>query len=247
MKKAMLVLSIIGTIGFIVLQLGNRTTVADAEKELQTLASVLQDEDILINDWSLHAREQLEIENHEQVLSSLNELKLALPNWEWTVTKDSQQWKAQAINNTPHYQENISIISTLTNHHAAAYVMYEVKGQSWNDHVESFLNKQVESRLFDIFRGNVTTFSCIKGEISDKIDTAISSDANRFLSAFQAHKIEALEEESFISVSASSPMFSASIGSNYKDMNLQLGLRKTEGLGGKTTIVVGTPIITIEY
>ena len=29
-------------------------------------------------------------------------------------------------------------------------------------------------------------------------------------------------------------------------MNLQLGVRK-QGLGAKTTIVVGTPIITIEY
>ena len=29
-------------------------------------------------------------------------------------------------------------------------------------------------------------------------------------------------------------------------MNLQLGLRK-QGMGGKTTLVVGTPIITIEY
>ena len=31
-----------------------------------------------------------------------------------------------------------------------------------------------------------------------------------------------------------------------KNMNLQIGIR-SEGLGAKTTIVVGTPIITIEY
>ena len=60
MKKISLVLSIFGIIGFIVLQAGNITTIADADQEILTLASVLQDEDILITGWSLYARESLE-------------------------------------------------------------------------------------------------------------------------------------------------------------------------------------------
>jgi len=49
-----------------------------------------------------------------------------------------------------------------------------------------------------------------------------------------------------MSVSANSPMFTGSIENQRDNMNLQIGIR-SERLGGKTTIVVGTPIITIEY
>ena len=49
-----------------------------------------------------------------------------------------------------------------------------------------------------------------------------------------------------MSVSAYSPLFSDSIENKKDNMNLQIGIR-SEGMGGKTAIVVGTPIITIEY
>ena len=83
----------------------------------------------------------------------------------------------------------------------------------------------------------------MKGSISDKIDMALPTVANDLLKSFDGKKIEALKEETFMSVSANSPMFSDSIA---RDMNLQIGIR-SEGLGAKTTVVVGTPIITIEY
>jgi hypothetical protein len=41
-------------------------------------------------------------------------------------------------------------------------------------------------------------------------------------------------------------LFTGSIENQRDNMNLQIGIR-SERLGGKTTIVVGTPIITIEY
>ncbi|HVH96580.1 MAG TPA: YwmB family TATA-box binding protein, partial [Bacillus sp. (in: firmicutes)] len=45
---------------------------------------------------------------------------------------------------------------------------------------------------------------------------------------------------------AYSPLFGETIQTMTDEINLQLGVRK-QGLGGKTTIVVGTPIITVEY
>jgi hypothetical protein len=110
--------------------------------------------------------------------------------------------------------------------------------------METFFTKdQVKNRLSNIFRGNPTIFSGMKGSISDKMDKAVPTIASDLMEIFDAKEIEALKEDNFMSVSANSPMFSDSIG---RDMNLQIGIR-SEGLGGKTTIVVGTPIITIEY
>jgi hypothetical protein len=75
------------------------------------------------------------------------------------------------------------------------------------------------------------------------MDKAVPTIASDLMEIFDAKEIEALKEDNFMSVSANSPVFSDSIA---RGMNLQIGIR-SEGLGAKTTIVVGTPIITIEY
>lgn len=247
MKKLSFILSIFGIIGFIVLQAGNKTTVADAEQEIQTLASVLQDEDILITGWSLYARESLEnVNGQEDVKVLVEDLKAKLPNWTWTGGDGSNHGEIIAVSKSSRLQEKIKIISTDTNGQVHTYILYEVRGQSWNKNTEAFLSKNLPSRIFDIFRGNATTFSCIEGVINDKINSALPVYKSKLLKAFNAKEIEGLEEDSFISTSAFSPLFDKSLSSEH-DMNMQLGLRKTDRLGGKTTLVVGTPIITIEY
>lgn len=247
MKKISFVLSFFGIIGFIVLQAGNITTVADAEQEILTLASVLQNEDILITGWSLYARESLEnVSDQEDAKGLVKDLKAKLPNWTWTVGNDSNHGEIIATSKSSGLQEKIKIISTDTNGRLHTYIMYEVRGHSWNKDTEAFLNENLPSRIFDIFRGNARTFSCIEGEINDKIKSTLSAYKSELLKAFDAKVIEGLEEESFISVSAVSPLFDKSLSSEH-DMNMQLGLRKTDRMGAKTTLVVGTPIITIEY
>jgi TATA-box binding len=75
---------------------------------------------------------------------------------------------------------------------------------------------------------------------------SVSEYVKPLLQAFQAQEIESLKEDSFISTTAYSPLFGETIQTMTDEINLQLGVRK-QGLGGKTTIVVGTPIITVEY
>lgn len=247
MKKISFILSIFGIIGFIVLQAGNKTTVADAKQELVTIASVYNNENILITGWSLYARESLEkISDQKDARSLAKEMQTKLPDWIWTSSTDSDHGEIIATSTTAGVQEKIKIISTDINGRPNTYILYEVRGQSWNKDTETFLNDALPSRLFDIFRGNTRTFSCIEGEINDKIKSALPVYKSELLEAFDAKEIEGLEEESFISVSAYSPLFDKSLSSEH-DMNMQLGLRKTDRLGAKTTLVVGTPIITIEY
>jgi hypothetical protein len=247
MKKSMFILSIFGIIGFIVLQAGNKTTVADAEHEILTLASVLQDENILITGWSLYARETLvKVDGQEGVNVLVDDLKAKLPNWTWNEGNDSNHGEIIAVLASSGIEEKIKIISTDTNGRLHTYIMYEVRGQSWNKNTKIFLSNNLPGRLIDIFRGNAATFSCIEGEFNDKIKSALPVYKTKLLKAFQAEEVEGLEEESFISTSAVSPLFDNSL-SNDHEMNMQLGLRKTDRLGAKTTLVVGTPIITIEY
>ena len=70
---------------------------------------------------------------------------------------------------------------------------------------------------------------------------------HRLLQAFQAKEMEIVKrEDSFIDNSLFTIVLEDDSNGETEEMNLQLGLRK-QGMGGKTTIVVGTPIITIEY
>lgn len=247
MKRISLIISIFGIIGFIVLQAGNKTTVADARQDLHTLASRLQDEHILIKKWSLYSRETLEsVKSEEDRENLVEEIKDKFSSWSWTETKNEEQHIVTATDVSSHFNESIKIISSGSNGQNHTYILYEVKGDSWDKRSESFLDEDLPARLADIFQSSPETFSCVEGVIGDKMDEALPIYMNGLLKAFDATEIEALEEETFMSTSAYSPLFAGHLSKDH-DMNLQLGLRKPDGMGGKTTIVVGTPIITIEY
>ncbi|HWO98815.1 MAG TPA: YwmB family TATA-box binding protein, partial [Bacillus sp. (in: firmicutes)] len=68
----------------------------------------------------------------------------------------------------------------------------------------------------------------------------------QLLNEFRAEPRESLVEESFVSMSAYTEMWEEALPTEQHRMNLQIGMRKM-GMGGETTLVVGTPIITSEY
>lgn len=247
MKNKSLYLTIIIIIGFFVFQIGNKTSIAKFEQDLLTLVSVLQDEHILITEWSLYSRETLEDLTTEQERQQfVADLQKELPDWSWSEKQEADQYIITATPLSSNYTEEIKIVTTETMGQFLTYVMYEVKGQKWDQQSEAFVSNEWQNRLLDIFTGKASTFSCVKGEFSDKMDEALPIYMNGLLESFNAKEIEALEEDNFVSTSAFSPLFSGTISKDH-DMNLQLGLRKPDGMGGNTTLVVGTPIITIEY
>jgi hypothetical protein len=216
-----------------------------AAKELDVLKliSIFKNEDILLKEWSLYAREHLvSLKSEKEVQEYAEKLQQKFPNWQWTVTDTSHKWEITAVSPTSkHHREKLQLMATHTKQTVDAYIIYRVSGKK---DAESFLTTvQFKKRLADIFRGKPTLFSCIKGDTSDTIGP---QTVNNLLSIFNAKEIEALKEETFMSVSAHSPLFAEPIQNKKNNMNLQIGVRQN-GLGEKTTIVVGTPIITIEY
>ncbi|MFE8701830.1 YwmB family TATA-box binding protein [Cytobacillus sp. FJAT-54145] len=248
MKKTGLALLLIGITCFMMITTGNKTTIAKGELDLLKIASVLHDEDILINGWSLHAREKLEdFQTLEEVKNYGFSLKEKFPNWTWDEESESDMWNLSAEHVTKEGRtETIQLLSTHTKSNPQTYIIYEAKGKIFNEETEHFLEKQLSEKFSVIFRQDATIFSCIKGEFNDNINESLPLTVKNLLKAFKAKEIEALNEETFVSTSAYSPLFAESITTNEQDMNLQLGVRK-QGLGARTTLVVGTPIITIEY
>jgi hypothetical protein len=243
--KVLFSISLLVMIGLIAV-LGSRLTAASSEPDLVKIADAFQTEDILLEEWSYYAREHLvDLTTQKEVQEYVKELKQKFPDWDWSTSQTSEKWEVTAVSPTSkHHTEMLQIMATHTKQPVNAYIVYRVSGNEWNKEMESFFTKdQVKNRLSDIFRGNPTVFSGMKGSISDKMDKAVPTITSDLMEMFDAKEIEALKEDNFMSVSANSPIFSDSIA---RDMNLQIGIR-SEGLGAKTTIVVGTPIITIEY
>ncbi|WP_071460957.1 YwmB family TATA-box binding protein [Bacillus massilinigeriensis] len=243
MRKILLSISIFAMIGFTVFQAGNRTTVAQSGQELSMMASVLEDEHIMINGWSLYARENMEdVKTNEDFARVVSGLKEKFPGWTWK----EEGVAVTAKLNSSGRSERIKIIPTDMKGKVHTYIMYEVRGHSWDAQAENFVETKVNGRIFDIFRENAKVFACVKGETNDKMNKSLPILKNEMLKAFKAGELEGLDEKTFLSASAFSPLFDTSLTHEHK-MNLQLGLRKTNDMGGKTTVVVGTPIITIEY
>lgn len=251
MKQHINKVVILVIISFILMQFGNGTTEATNPQEtsdLITLAQRLQGEEIEVDEWTIHAREKLtSVKQPKDLEEYVSTLKKQFPKWDWTESSNATHWEATALSpNRSTHQESIKIVSTHTKQSTQAYVIYEINGKAWTEHTDEFLKTGLSSTFSNIFRKRPVIFSCIKAEIDDKMVSTLSATKNGLLTAFNAKEIESLTEDSFISVSASSPLFAESLKRNQESMNIQLALR-TQGMGAKTTLVVGTPIITIEY
>ncbi|WP_066248583.1 YwmB family TATA-box binding protein [Neobacillus drentensis] len=257
-RNSQILLSVITIISLILVVIGNQTTEANSggirsifqnEMDLTKMGSILQAENILLDEWTFYAREHLNgMKSEKEVKEYAKMLQAKFPDWEWSVNNTSQRWEVTAISPTSkHHSEKLQLMATHTKQPVNAYIVYSISGKEWNKSSEAFFTtSDFKTRLSDIFRGNPTIFSCMKGTVGDKMDKALPKTAKHLLTVFKAKEIEALKEETFMSVSANSPLFTGSIENQRDNMNLQIGIR-SEGLGGKTTIVVGTPIITIEY
>lgn len=237
MKKFLYGLFSLTVLSFIIFNIASAK--GQSETDIEKMASILQRENIFINQWSLYARQKLEGSGEEQKRS----LEKQFPDVSWNISQDEEQWEAEAVfANREDVQESIRILST----GRESFLVYEAKGEGWSGETVQFLQEKIYPTIFDIFHKNVTIFSCLMGEFGGKLNESLGTNVNELLKAFDAREIERLEESSFISATAYTPQLNGIIQGISADMNLQVGLRE-EGLGGKTTIVVGTPIITIEY
>lgn len=241
-KRESILWVIIVVLGF-TFMIGNIKTVANEELDLYKLVAIFQEEQMEKIEWSLYAREQVQaiqtFEDFQQYKQNVEEI---IGSIHWEQEQDHEHIKAVG---TFGKKEKIQLTATHKNGQLQTYIIYEVNGSSWTKESKVAIGKFRE-KAQQLFHGKATYFSCIKGEFSDKMDKVLSKRAKSVLKTLKANEVESLKEETFISISAFSPLFSQQIETKNGKLNLQIALR-SEGLGASTTLVVGTPIITIEY
>ncbi|WP_071393307.1 YwmB family TATA-box binding protein [Bacillus tuaregi] len=242
MKKILYVVVALSAVGMILLNMASAK--GKEELDLFKMAEVLEGEKIDINKWTLHARKSLE---NVQAQEKMKELSSEYSDMNWEISEDNEKWHAKAVMSEDNgINETLQILSTGEGNQMQSYLIYEITGEGWQKETKEFIEQVIVEKLSDIFHGKAIIFSCIFSEFGDKMNKSLPSHVNELLRAFEANEIETLEEDSFISTTAYTKLFSESFKGQSEEMNLQLGVRN-QGLGGKTTLVVGTPIITVEY
>ncbi|MED1202930.1 YwmB family TATA-box binding protein [Heyndrickxia acidicola] len=225
---------------------GKNMASADSVLDMNKIVKVSKEFHGNITGWSLYARESFDCSSQSDWLNKVASLKSEFPNMNWQIASDARSKSATGQLIHKNSVETIKLVSTLTNQQPMSYLLYEVSGDRWNDQTAEEVNRKFNNKLAVLFNEKPLIFSCIKGEFNDKMDNVLLPKANNILKSLKAVKKEDLEEEDFVSISAYSPLFSEKLPTKNSSMNVQVGLRKT-GLGAKTTFVIGTPIITIEY
>ncbi|WKB35576.1 YwmB family TATA-box binding protein [Terrilactibacillus sp. S3-3] len=219
-------------------------------KQVPVFAKVLEKHHAQVSLWSLYAREQFSKLNspsdfyeHEQV----EKHKQDLPEYSWgKVEKKEGQYQVSAAKKLKGLgaEEKISFFAYPEGRAYETYALYEIQGRTFDKSKWAGVEEQARLAMNKVFHGRVKIFSCVKANDSAKMKLGLSNEGNQLLKDFSADSIEKINEKTFVSISAYTTEWKHVISTGDKKMNLQVALRKDDGV---TTITLGTPIITIEY
>jgi TATA-box binding len=204
--------------------------------QLDRFATVLNKKDISVTNWNLYAREVRMNTSANKVAANL---KNKLKNYKWT-NKDQ---KIIGISKHTSVTERIVVTSTNDN---SSYIIYELTGTKWDQRTKKETKVLLQQSMENIFSKKPTIFTCIKGTMGGKIEGVLQGMKNDFLDTFKATKIEEIKEGAFISVSAYTEQWNDALVANGKKINLQIAIRENK-VDESKTIIIGTPIITVEY
>jgi hypothetical protein len=223
----------------------------DETNEISHIINVLEHDGAKPDKWTMYFRGQLGFDsNGLGYLKQAEELERKWPEFQWVVSEDASGHKKMTgmlqRKDIP-VTEKVTVITYPQKQHLVSYFIYAVEGlvntnQNWKD-----IQTLMDNRTKDSIGGYPKIFSCVTGTYGDKMVVDLYLKANELVQSFSGVSVEGLKEETFVSLSAYTEQWEQAIytGHNHK-MNLQVALR-TEGMGSKTTVTIGTPIITSEY
>ena len=233
-------------IGLMVLNVGNSTIRAQKEaSDLETILKIISHHsDMSVKEWIVTARESMDgIETKEQFLKEADRLKDSLSDYQWQIRQNEQAIALVGERKDYLLVETVTFSSSLKSN-TDSYLNYEIKGTSVNSITAEQLQKKRKAVETSIFSRYTIFFTCVKGEISGNIDKVLTSKLDGLLTSLNAVETESVKESNFVSITANSSLFKQSFIS--EQYNLQLAMR-IDGMGQKTSFVIGTPIITFEY
>ncbi|WP_347548421.1 YwmB family TATA-box binding protein [Pseudalkalibacillus hwajinpoensis] len=222
----------------------------DTEVKAAEMANVLLTHDYTIDRWSFYTREKVRFMpdslGYKSITSTLSE---RAQGFKWGApTKSDEKLKliGTKVDAEKGTKETVTLISYPENNRMSTYLIYhmEISGfhqEEWRTTYERF-----KAQMTQLVTEEAPVFTCFQGSKNATMDIVLYNEADKLLGAFSASKVEEVNEETFVSLSAYHKEWEADLVTNNQRMNIQIALRNT-GIGGGITATIGTPIITTEY
>lgn len=210
-------------------------------KEIKTIANLLNEENLSIEKWQVIVKEQISEDQFSTVKQTIQELN---PNssFEKTDTENATKFVLDSQKDD-FFSESFVVIVPKDNNHASYHLVYTVTGSKWSEKVNEIASDRMATITKDLFTENLTKFSCVETKPNGNISSVYLIE--KFTENLNVQTLDNIKEEDFTVLSGYTPQWETVIPTSDKPMNIQLASRT--GLGGKTTLTIGTPIITTEY
>ncbi|MCT2535099.1 YwmB family TATA-box binding protein [Aquibacillus koreensis] len=208
--------------------------------EVDEIANLVKQENLAIGEWQVIVKEKQAIETFDQ---NMDYIQNKFPNATF-VTKQTENATTYVWDHHKTDQVTETYTMVVANHDSPSFdISYKITGKRWNNKIKQQNAKDMETITREIFTENLTKFSCITTQ-SGVIMKEVSL-LETLTEKLQVQTLDYLQEEDFVVLSGYTPRWQTVLPASDASMNVQLAFR--EGLGGKTTITIGTPIITTEY
>ncbi|MDP4551577.1 YwmB family TATA-box binding protein [Alkalihalobacillus macyae] len=245
---------LIGVLSILLLgSFSNGTSVSfedETEVKVAEMANVLLTQDYSIDRWSLYTREKVSFT--PQPLGNtgiMSELNKRAPGFTWgSLEKHDENVKVTGTRMDPEAgsTETLTLVSYPENNRISYYLIYHMEKFGFSQEEWRTTYERFKTQKSQLVTDEAPVFTCIQGAKNDTMNIVLYKEADKLLEAFSASKVEEVNEETFVSLSAYHKEWKEDLVTNNKRMNLQIALRNT-GIGGGITATIGTPIITTEY
>ncbi|MFC4769502.1 YwmB family TATA-box binding protein [Effusibacillus consociatus] len=250
-KLALVVLLICAVIGVAYASPVRSTGVKDIQMgEMLTRAfdaSQAQAEGYYVHNWSIVNQTFMTMDELAQMAQKMNSV-LQIPNAQENKINGERQYVYQLYGRWDPSTEVSLALTTMNLQGQQPQTVLVIKIERDSNRVQDITQsvEKVKSTAAQIgVSPQIST--CIKGFYNDRIDSMGRNQIiGRVFKAVNANEVEGIRSDSLVSVSGYSPLSKEYIKTNGKRMNLQVAVHY-DAFQKKTRILVGSPIVTIEY
>ncbi|MDC3416727.1 YwmB family TATA-box binding protein [Aquibacillus salsiterrae] len=219
------------------------TTAAASSNQLQEvseMASAVIEQDLTVNKWEVLVKEKVSKETAEKTIQWVENNQKDITYSEEDLGKIKKLiWNTQKSDGI---NESFIVVIPVEGNYDYQ-VMYKLTGNNWNKEMVKAQQSSISSTIDELFSGNMTKFSCLNTQPDGNIDSDVFT--KKLLKKWNVQPLKQIQENDFVVLSGYTSHWQTAVPTADKPMNVQIAAR--EGLGGKTTLTIGTPIIVTEY
>lgn len=221
------------------------TTVTYAYSDLKYLIQAVTHTGAQIETVSLRAKASIAAPQTEEEKQSLLRA-FGISEWKKEIHRSIHSYIGETKDGTTQVRIQLRFSPDKVNEGRAGDLSIEITGKEQQ-------MEEMEQKLRTYLKNGVIRtelpqiMSCVRGFYSGKLENDLQNEkTSRILAELDGKIVERLNEETVQSTSAYSPLLSTMIHTKDQPMNMQVATHYSQ-YQNRTTITVGTPIITAEY